>query len=189
MRRALFLVAVLALAGCKEEVPQDVSPVALDERAVGHYCQMELLEHDGPKAQVHLGGLPGAPLFFSQTRDAVAYSRMPEQSHEILAIWVNDMGASGATWTDPGAENWIEASAAHYVVGARVIGGMGAPEIVPFSDASAAKGFAEANGGMVMGLDDIPDDAVLTPVDLDGDEPDGDFETRLRALSAAQEKE
>jgi len=188
MRRALVLVALLALAGCRDEIPQDVSPVALDERAVGHYCQMELLEHDGPKAQAHLGGLPGAPLFFSQTRDAVAYSRMPEQSHEILAIWVNDMGAPGATWTDPGAENWIDANSAHFVVGARVIGGMGAPEIVPFSDISDAEGFVEANGGVVMRLEDVPDDAVLTPVDLDGEESDGDFEARLRALSAAREE-
>ncbi len=100
-----------------------MSAVALDERAVGHFCRIELPEHDGPKAQVHLGGLPGAPLFFSQTRGAVAYSRMPEQSHEILAIWLNDISASGA---------------AHDVVGARVTGGMGAPEIVPVADRADA---------------------------------------------------
>ena len=183
MKRALLFAVLLALAACKDEALQDVSPVALDERAVGHFCQMELLEHEGPKAQVHLGGLPGAPLFFSQTRDAVAYARMPEQSHEILAIWVNDMGAPGATWTEPGAENWIEASAAHYVVGARVTGGMGAPEIVPFSDHAAADAFARANGGAILSLDEIPDEVVLTPVALDGDADDGDFEERLRALS------
>jgi copper chaperone NosL len=183
MRRTLILLSLLTLAACKEEALQDVAPVALDERAVGHFCQMELLEHEGPKAQVHLGGLPGAPLFFSQTRDAVAYARMPEQSHEILAIWVNDMGAPDATWTDPGAENWIEADAAHYVVGAAVTGGMGAPEIVPFADFSAAEDFARANGGLVMSLDDIPDDAVLAPVDLAAHDADSDFERRLRALS------
>jgi copper chaperone NosL len=108
---------------------------------------------------------------------------MPEQSHEILAIWVNDMGAPGATWTDPGAENWIEASAAHYVVGARVTGGMGAPEIVPFADRAAADAFARANGGAILSLDEIPDEVVLTPVALDGDAEDDDFAERLRALS------
>lgn len=183
MKRALILVAMLGLAACKDEAAQDVSAVALDETAVGHFCQMELLEHDGPKGQVHLGGLPGAPLFFSQTRDAVAYARMPEQSHEILAIWVNDMGAPGATWADPGAENWIEADAAQYVVGAAVTGGMGAPEIVPFADRADADAFARANGGAVMALDDIPDEIVLTPVALEAEADDGDFERRLRALS------
>jgi nitrous oxide reductase accessory protein NosL len=32
----------------------------MTEEAVGHFCQMELLEHPGPKAQAHLDGLPMA---------------------------------------------------------------------------------------------------------------------------------
>ena len=116
-------------------------------------------------------------------RDVIAYMRMPEQSHAILTIWVNDMGAEGATWDRPGADNWISADEAIYVVGARVVGGMGAPEVVPFGDAATAREFAAENGGNVMGLSDIPDSAVLAPVALDGEETDGDFEDRLRALS------
>lgn len=180
MKRALCL--ILLLAACKDEVPQSLTPVALTPQAVGHYCQMNLLEHEGPKAQIHLGGLPGAPLFFSQVRDAIAYARMPEQSHPILAIWVNDLGAPGATWADPGADNWIDARTAHYVVGSSFAGGMGAPELVPFADRSAADAFARAHGGAVMALDAIPDEAVLAPVPMAGDE-DGDFARRLRALS------
>ncbi len=185
MIRALLILALLALAACKEETAQNTAPVPLDERSVGHYCQMDLLEHDGPKAQAHLDGLPGAPLFFSQVRDVVAYLRMPEQSHAILSIWVNDMGAPGATWAAPGAENWIDADTAHFVVGAEVTGGMGAPEIVPFSDVAAAAKFATANGGEVMRLSDIPDTAVLAPVALGDDDTDTDkdFQERLRALS------
>ncbi|MCW8842159.1 MAG: nitrous oxide reductase accessory protein NosL, partial [Rhodobacteraceae bacterium] len=91
MRYALLTLAMVTLVACKEEVVQDTSAIPLTEEAVGHYCQMNLLEHDGPKAQAHLQGLPGAPLFFSQVRDAVAYIRMPEQSHAIMTIWVNDM--------------------------------------------------------------------------------------------------
>lgn len=180
MKRALCL--ILLLSACKEEVAQSLDPVALTADAVGHYCQMHLLEHDGPKAQVHLEGLPGAPLFFSQVRDAVAYARLPEQSHPILAIWVNDMGAPGASWTAPGAGNWIDAKAAHYVVGSARAGGMGAPELVPFARLEDASAFARENGGAVMGLAAIPDDAVAAPV-AQSPEDDADFERRLKALS------
>ncbi len=183
MMRFLMICALLAVTACKEEAVQDTSPLPLTVEAVGHFCQMNLFEHDGPKAQAHLGGLPGMPLFFSQVRDVVAYIRLPEQTHEVLAIWVNDMGAPTATWTVPGTDNWIAAHDAIYVVGSRVIGGMGAPELVPFSDTQTAAAFAERNGGQLMRLDEIPDDAVLAPVILDGDNDDADYEDRLRALS------
>ncbi|MDN5787044.1 nitrous oxide reductase accessory protein NosL [Pseudorhodobacter sp.] len=183
MNRALALLACLTLAACQDEAAQDVSPIAFSDTAIGHYCQMELSEHDGPKGQIHLAGLPGAPLFFSQVRDAIAYTRMPEQSHQILAIWVNDMGAEGATWVAPGAMNWIDAKTAHYVVGSRIEGGMGTPEIVPFSDRARAEGFAHENGGHVMPLAEIPDAAVLAPVAGDAPEDDSEFQRRLRALS------
>lgn len=183
MKYLALVLTMLALSACKEEAAQDTSAVPLTAGAVGHYCQMDLLEHPGPKAQAHLGGLPGAPLFFSQVRDVVAYMRMPEQSHEVLAVWVNDMGAQGATWAVPGAANWIAAQDATYVVGSRVVGGMGAPELVPFSAPTDAVEFARMNGGEVMRLDEIPDNAVLAPVALTGDADDADFENRLRALS------
>ncbi len=183
MKRALIL--ALLLATCRDEA-QDISPVALTETAVGHYCQMDLLEHPGPKAQVHLEGYAGKPLFFSQVRDAVAYSRLPEQDGVILAIYVNDMGASGTTWEEPGTTNWIDAENAHYVVGSGAEGGMGAPELVPFADLDKAAEFAAARGGAVMSLSAIPDDAVIAPVDLGGDAAtgdDADYDARLKALS------
>lgn len=181
MKRALLL--LLLLAACREETAQATDPVALSEEAVGYFCQMNLLEHEGPKAQVHLDGLPGRPLFFSQVRDAVAYARLPEQSHPILAIWVNDMGAPGATWADPGNENWIDARTAHFVVGSARSGGMGAPELVPFSRPEDAAAFARANGGTVMGLAAIPDAAVIAPVAGDETVEDTDFARRLKVLS------
>lgn len=184
MKRFALILCVM-LAACQEEVAQDTTAVPLNPQAIGHYCQMELMEHEGPKAQVHLGGLPGAPLFFSQVRDVVAYSRMPEQSHVILAIWVNDMGAAGATWAEPGINNWIKAEDAVFVVGSAIEGGMGAPELVPFSDPAAARSFVDANGGVVMTLAEIPDTAVLAPATMDTEAPEADseFEQRLRALS------
>ncbi|MFV0384558.1 nitrous oxide reductase accessory protein NosL [Paracoccus sp. (in: a-proteobacteria)] len=180
MRYAAAL--LILLAACRQEVTQSTAPVPMTADAVGHYCQMNLLEHDGPKAQVHLEGLPGMPLFFSQVRDAVAYARLPEQSHPILAIWVSDMGAPGATWGEPGAENWIDAQAAFYVVGSTRQGGMGAPELVPFGKAGDARGFAAVHGGQVLRLDAIPDDAVIMPA-AGPDADDSDFQRRLKALS------
>ncbi|MEO9777795.1 MAG: nitrous oxide reductase accessory protein NosL [Sedimentitalea sp.] len=183
MIRLLSILALLTLSGCKEELAQDTTPLPLSVEAVGHFCQMSVFEHDGPKAQAHLGGLTQMPLFFSQVRDVVAYTRLPEQTHEVLAIWVNDMGAQGVTWSDPGTTNWIAADAAHFVVGSRVLGGMGTPEIVPFADVTKANSFAVKNGGQVMRLAQIPDAAVLAPVIVDGDSDDADFEERLRKLA------
>lgn len=188
-KAALAALALLALAACREELADLPAPVAMTEEAVGHYCQMGLLEHPGPKGQVHLSGLP-YPLFFSQVRDAIAYQRMPEQSHMIAVIYVSDMGAPGAGWDDPGAANWIAADSAHYVVGSTLAGGMGAPELVPFADPDRAATFAAEHGGQVLRLADIPDTEVLTPVELEGDIGDGDdadFLERLRALQDEQE--
>ncbi|VDS08724.1 NosL [Paracoccus haematequi] len=186
MRPALILALCLSLAACKQEVAQDTSPVELTAQTLGHFCQMNLLEHPGPKAQVHLEGMPGTPLFFSQVRDAIAYARLPEQSLPILAMQVNDMGAPGATWDDPGRGNWIDAEDAFYVLGSAREGGMGAPEAVPFGTEDAARAFAAAEGGSVMRLSQISDDLVLTPEETAPDSAeDADFEDRLRALSRA----
>lgn len=187
MRRAVLIGLCLILAACKTPLAQDTAPVELTAETTGHFCQMNLLDHPGPKAQVHLQGLPGTPLFFSQVRDAIAYQRLPEQSHPILAIQVNDMGAPGASWQDPGQGNWIDAAGAFYVVGSRAEGGMGAPETVPFASRDAAEIFAAREGGRVLRLDEILDEMVLTP-DTASDpasaaDSDSDYETRLRALA------
>ncbi|SEO71923.1 copper chaperone NosL [Salinihabitans flavidus] len=186
MKRLVILLCLLALAACREEAAPPPDAVSLNTDAVGHFCQMTILEHPGPKAQVHLEGLPGAPLFFSQVRDAIAYQRMPEQEGVIRAIHVNDMGAA-PSWQSPGADNWILADQAHYVVGSERTGGMGAPELVPFADAGAAREFAARHGGKVAMLDEIPDAAVLEaagPGVAGGDVGDeDDFAARLRKLS------
>jgi copper chaperone NosL len=180
MKRALLF--ALALAACQEEAAQNTDPLPLTPETVGHFCQMNLLEHEGPKAQVHLDGLPGLPLFFSQVSDLVVYLRLPEQSATVLAIYVSDMGADGATWGEPGIVNWIDARTAHYVVGAAVEGGMGAPEVVPFADPAEAQAFAAEKGGVVMALDDIPDEAVAAPLSEAATGED-DYARRLKALS------
>lgn len=185
MMRLLMLLGALAISACKEDVASLPTPVSLTAQAVGHYCQMDLLEHPGPKAQVHLDGLPD-PLFFSQVRDAIAYQRMPEQSHAVRAIYVNDMAAA-PSWDQPGADNWIDAKTAHYVIGSDATGGMDAPELVPFLRAEDAAAFAASRGGRVVTLAQVSDAEVLSadPVLADSidDTAEDDFEARLKRLT------
>ena len=190
MRPALAaLLLIAALAGCREEAVPRPEPVAMTEEAIGHFCQMNLLEHPGPKAQVHLKGMPN-PLFFSQVRDAVAFKLLPEQDGVIAAIYVSDM--ANGPWDDPGPLNWIDAESAFYVVGSAQSGGMGTPELIPFGTETAARAFAGSHGGQVQRLDAISPEMVLAP---DGPaattdaQDDADFAERLKALSANRPEE
>lgn len=184
--RSFLIVGLLALlAACQERTAQDLTPQDMTAETLGHYCQMNLLEHPGPKGQVFLEGMP-APLFFSQVRDAIAYMRGPEQMAPILIVYVNDMGAAGATWDKPGDGNWVAIDKAVFVVGSHREGGMGAPETIPFSSRQKAEEFARGEGGRVLSFAEITDDMVLTPVE-DGADPhlhgeDAEFENRLRAM-------
>lgn len=162
MKRALLF--ALLLAACREEEVEAPDPVALDDDALSHFCQMNVAEHGGPKAQIHLDGYP-APLFFAQVRDAVAYLKAPERDAVITAVYVSDMAAA-TSWALPGTENWVDGKSAVFVVGAPVRGGMGAPEIVPFANEADAEAFIARYGGEAMALDDIPADAAMGPVDL-----------------------
>ena len=157
--------AALALAACKPEAAAELpAPTVMTEEAVGYYCQMNLFEHEGPKAQIHVAGMP-QPLWFSQVRDAIAYTRLPEETDEVTAFYVSDMGRA-ESWADPGADNWVAAEQAYFVIESRQTGGMGAPEAVPFGDLAKAEAFAAEKGGRVVALAEIPDDYVLAPVDI-----------------------
>ncbi len=164
---SLLFVLILSggLAGCGEAESNIAKPQAIEltEEAAGFYCQMVILEHDGPKGQIHLAGML-APIWFSQIRDGIAYIKSADQPAEILSFYVNDMGKA-KSWTEPGAGNWIDAYDAIYVVGADVVGGMGAPEIVPFSNKADAEAFIAAKGGSIMSIEDIPIETVLAPVE------------------------
>lgn len=184
MKHALIVLsALIVLAACKPDAVEAPPPVAMTEAAVGHYCQMNVLEHPGPKGQVHLKDV-AEPLFFSQASDVIAYLRMPEQSHAIAAAYVSDMSRA-PDWDHPGAENWLLVKDAFFVVGSDREGGMGAPEVVPFSARADADAFTAQHGGDVMQLDDIPDAAVLAPIAPGSDETadEGDYAARLRALT------
>lgn len=180
MKPILALLALLALAACKEDTAALPPPVDLTAEAVGYYCQMDLLDHDGPKGQIHLDGMP-APIFFSQVRDTLAYLHMPEQSHAVRAVYVQDM--TGATWDRPGP--WIAADRAVYVAGSDRMGGMDAPEFVPFSDEAAARAFSDIHGGTLRPYADITAGELLaTEPPAPGPAPDAsDIAARLGALA------
>jgi copper chaperone NosL len=162
--RIVVLLAALLLASCRDDVAALPDPVAITADATAHFCKMAIIEMPGPKAQIFLEGTP-EPLFFAQVRDGVAYLKSPEKTAPVLAIYVSDMGRA-VSWQQPGLDNWTDARTAYFVVGGDVTGGMGAPELAPFSERDAALAFAALHGGAVMGLDAIPDDAVLAPVEM-----------------------
>jgi copper chaperone NosL len=162
----LAIVAVTALAGCnpENELAALPGPVAMTEESVGHYCNMNILEHTGPKAQIHLKNIE-APIWFSQVRDAIAFLRSPEETQVSVAVYVNDMGKA-TNWDAPGDDTWINIDTAYFVTDSGRAGGMGAPEAIPFGSRDDAKEFAAEYGGAVMRLQEIPDEYVLGPVDL-----------------------
>lgn len=171
--RHLAALAFLALAACKEDLAEVPLPISMTEEAVSHYCQMSVLDHGGPKAQIYVEGLD-APLFFAQVRDAMAFLKSPERDRRVRMSYVSDMGAA-ESWDTPGINNWTPAPEAHFVIEAGVRGGMGAPEVVPFARREDAEAFTTRYGGRIVTLDDIPDEAVLGAVDPDAElqEPSG----------------
>lgn len=172
-----LLVAVCLLAACRDAaaIPQ---PVSLTAEAVGYFCQMNILDHGGPKAQVHLDTHPGKPLFFSQVRDALVYLRMQEKDGQVQGAYVTDMGAGD--WNRPASLPWIAADSAFYVVGGSRLGGMDQPETVPFATAEAARGFSARHGGQVLRLSEIPA-SLLDTAPVAGLEDDSDYAARLKS--------
>ncbi|MGX5736495.1 nitrous oxide reductase accessory protein NosL [Bosea thiooxidans] len=156
-----LLVASLALVACKEEKAAEAPPPPreLTQRAMGHYCGMNVLEHPGPKGQILLASRL-EPVWFSSARDTLSFTMLPEEAKDIQAIYVSDMGKA-PSWAEPGAANWIEARQASFVVGSRARSGMGADEAVPFSDRGAAEKFASENGGRVVAYSEVPKDYIL----------------------------
>lgn len=164
---AALIVAVLGLAGCGEQQSEaPPAPHVLTSDAVGHYCGMDLLEHTGPKGQIILAS-QSAPVWFSSARDAFSYTMLDEEAKDVRAVYVSDMGRA-PTWEKPGADNWIEAREALFVIESRKQGGMGAPETIPFSDRADAEKFVAENGGRIVAFAEVPQDYVLSS------EPAGD---------------
>jgi copper chaperone NosL len=158
-----MLLIPLALAACQKEAAQLPPPHKMTAEAIGHYCGMNLFEHPGPKGQIFAASLI-EPLWFSSVRDTIAFTMLPDEAKDIQAIYVSDMGKA-PSWDKPGADNWVEARKALFVIGSQLKGGMGGDEAVPFSDRSAAEKFVADNGGRIVAFDQVPRDYVLASGD------------------------
>jgi copper chaperone NosL len=157
---AVVLLAPLALAACDDkQAAQAPPPQKMTAEVIGHYCGMNLLEHPGPKGQIFAASLI-EPVWFSSARDTIAFTMLPDEPKDILAIYVSDMGKA-PSWDKPGADNWVEARKALFVIGSRVKGGMGSNEAVPFSDRGAAERFVAESGGRIVTFAELPRDYVL----------------------------
>lgn len=159
--RWLVLLAILAATACGDDrkAAAPPPPAPLTAEAVGHYCGMALADHPGPKGQIQVKGRQ-QPYWFSSARDTLAFTLLPEEPKDILAIYVTAMDKA-ANWEAPGAESWVDGRAASYVVGSDVKGGMGQREVVPFSTPQAAERFRAEHGGQVVAFDQVPREFVL----------------------------
>ena len=63
--------------------------------------------------------------------------------------------------TQPEPGMWVEASKAFFVIGSRRRSGMNTDEAIPFGSEDAARKFIEAEGGRIVGFDDMPRDYIL----------------------------
>ena len=164
MRKITLLAALagtLVMSGCNDRKTAEAPPPPheMTADAIGHYCGMSVLEHTGPKGQIILASRKD-PVWFSSARDAISFTLLPEEPRDIRAIYVSDM-AKAPSWDKPGANNWVDARQASFVIGSRMQGGMGGDEAVPFSDRSAAEKFAAENGGRIVAFAEVPKDYVL----------------------------
>jgi copper chaperone NosL len=152
----------LWLAACDgQESAQAVPPPVEPTRdAIGHYCGMVVVDHAGPKGQIFLKSRPEEPVWFTSARDTIAFTMLPEEPDDILAIYVNDMGRA-KSWNSPEPGTWTDARKAWYVIGSNRRGGMGAPEAVPFANEADARTFAGQQGGEVVPFDRLPRDYIL----------------------------
>lgn len=161
----LLVVGTIVLSGCGSETPIP-GPRVLTRDSNGFYCNMIIVDHPGPKAQVFEKD-HDKPYWFPSVRDALAYVMLPGEAQRILAFYVHDMGRA-KSWKTPQNDGiWIKAEDAFFVLDSKRRGGMGARETIPFMDRAAAKSFVSKYGGRIASYSSIPQDYVLGVEDDD----------------------
>ena len=157
--RIFICLLLLLVAGCQEEIITP-DPVKLTRAAEGNYCNMIVIDHPGPKAQIFEKNQMQA-IWFTSVRDALAYNILPGEAQQVLAIYVHDMGQADS-WDKPQDHGiWIKAELAYYVIESNKRGGMGAKETIPFRDKISADQFAQDFGGQVVAYADISPEYIL----------------------------
>ena len=147
----------LLIAGCGDQ-RGTVQPQEITKATVCSLDGMLLMDHPGPKGQIHYD--QGPPDFFCDTKEMFAIYLRPEQRKRVVAVFTQDMGK--ADWNQPQGY-WIDAKAAFYVFGSTRHGSMG-PTVASFAREEDAQTFAKKNGGRVLRFESVTLDLVA----LDG---------------------
>ncbi len=159
--RLFGLACFFLLASCgQKQALQTALPQLPTRDDIGYFCGMIVEEHEGPKSQIILAG-EEKPLWFTSVRDGIAYTLLPEETGDVLALFVTAVDAANWDHPEQQPQAWISADQAWYVIGSNKRGGMGAAEAIPFSEESKAKRFAAEYGGRRVTLAEIPDDYIL----------------------------
>lgn len=141
----LLLLALLAPAGCeKRREVAEAFPVALTREAVCAVDGMVLLDHPGPKGQIHFAD--GSVEYFCDVREFYQTWYDPDRRHRIRAGFLQpfddrEWGSYAGGWERPGE--------LVYVLDSRRMGAMG-PTIVPFRRRAAARAFIGRAGGTLV---------------------------------------
>jgi len=154
---ALAAFGTLGLAGCSRDGAEAGTAAAADFGSDAS-CALDgmlLAEYPGPKGQMLIAGHP-QPEWYCDTLELLNVLLRPEQVRKVRGAWVQDMAR--ADWERPRG-HWIDARQAHYVLGSRRKGSMGATA-ASFADAGAAQAFQAQHGGRVLALADIQPDMV-----------------------------
>lgn len=154
---ALAAFGTLGLVGCSRD-GADAGHVAALDFGPEASCALDgmlLAEYPGPKGQL-LVARQSQPEWYCDTLELLNVLLRPEQVRTLRGAWVQDMAR--ADWERPRG-HWIDARQAHYVLGSRRKGSMGATA-ASFADAAAAQTFQAQHGGRVLAFADIKPDMV-----------------------------
>jgi copper chaperone NosL len=157
----LILASYAVLIACSEDIATPKKPPAeLTRDATGYFCGMIVEDHLGPKGQIALVDST-EPLWFTTTRDGIAFTLLPDETRPINAFYV--AAVDQGEWDHPEADpsRWIAAESAWYVIESDRLSSMGTPEAIPFSTKQNALAFTTKFGGRTLRLSEIPDSYIL----------------------------
>lgn len=153
----LAALGALALTGCGRDAGADAAAAAADFGPAASCALdgMQLSDYPGPKGQLLASG-QAEPEWYCDTVELLNVMLRPEQVRRVRGAWVQDM--AHADWDRPRG-HWIDARSAHYVLGSRRKGSMGATA-ASFADAAAAQAFAAQHGGRVLAYAELKPEMV-----------------------------
>lgn len=158
LKRLSPLIVVILFAACTvEEVPRPL-PVELTRHHTCEVCLMISADIEGAKAQIHYKN--DEVYTFCCTLHMFSFYLRPDRPHNILAIYVNDMG--GVT---PGGDAgpWIDAEKAYYLYGSSIKGSHG-EALTPFSDLKIAEEYLNEYGGRIVRFNEVTLDMIRPKV-------------------------